>query len=100
MLLEAHGHAVEEARDGNEGIQKLLGATPEIALVDLGLPGLDGFSVARACRAALGGNGVYLVALTGYGQPQDRRRALEAGFDEHLVKPIDEASLLGVLSRT
>jgi signal transduction histidine kinase len=100
MLLEAHGHAVEEARDGNEGIQKLLGAKPEIALVDLGLPGLDGFSVARACRASLGGTAVYLVALTGYGQPQDRKRALEAGFDEHLVKPIDEASLLGVLSRT
>jgi signal transduction histidine kinase len=98
LLLEAYGHAVEEARDGNEGIEKILGVKPDVALVDVGLPGIDGFEVARMCRASSAADGIYLVALTGYGQPRDRQRALEAGFDEHLVKPVDADRLLGVLS--
>ena len=65
-------------------------------LVDIGLPGLDGYGVARKVRDALG-SAVYLIALTGYGQPDDRRRALDAGFDMHLTKPLDLRAIEGVL---
>jgi CheY-like chemotaxis protein len=65
-------------------------------VVDIGLPGLDGFGVARRVRATLGRD-VYLVALTGYGQPEDRRRALDAGFDTHLTKPVDVEVITQVL---
>jgi two-component system, sensor histidine kinase len=67
-------------------VERALAAPPEAMLIDLGLPGRDGFEVARTIRAALG-TGVRLIALTGYGQPADRERALAAGFDAFLVKP-------------
>ncbi len=98
LLLETDGHQVEDALDGLSGMEKVLTLKPDIAFVDVGLPGLDGYAVARAVRAAPGGEAVYLVALTGYGRPEDRRRAMEAGFDLHLVKPVDEASLLAALT--
>ena len=66
-------------------------------LVDLGLPGLDGFELARAVRGSARASTVRLIALTGYGQAEDRRRSAEAGFDAHLVKPVSAAALLGVL---
>jgi CheY-like chemotaxis protein len=66
-------------------------------LVDIGLPGLDGYAVASQVRAALG-DAIRLVAVTGYGQPEDRRRALNAGFDAHVVKPVDPADLLALLA--
>jgi CheY-like chemotaxis protein len=69
-----------------------------VLLVDIGLPGLDGYGVARKVRDGLG-RSVYMVAITGYGQPDDRKRALEAGFDLHLIKPIDIAVLERLLSR-
>ena len=65
---------------------------PDIALIDVGLPGFDGYELARRLRAAVGAS-IHLVALTGYGQPEDRRRAQDAGFDAHLVKPIDQERL-------
>jgi CheY-like chemotaxis protein len=68
-----------------------------VAFVDVGLPGLDGYGVARGVRGAPGTAGVYLVALTGYGRPEDRRRALEAGFHAHLVKPVQHEDLAEVL---
>jgi CheY-like chemotaxis protein len=68
-----------------------------VLLVDIGLPGLDGYGVARSVREKLG-RSVYMVAITGYGQPDDRTRALEAGFDLHLIKPIDIAVLERLLS--
>ena len=71
---------------------------PEIALVDIGLPGLDGYDVAREIRAADSTDAVYLVALTGYGQPLDRRRALESGFNEHFVKPLNREKLLRLMA--
>jgi CheY-like chemotaxis protein len=70
---------------------------PDVALIDIGLPGLDGYQVARALRAAEGRR-IRLIALTGYGQPEDRQRALDAGFDAHLVKPVDVDELARVLA--
>jgi two-component system, sensor histidine kinase len=88
MALELDGHRVETAADGTSGVETALRTTPDLVLVDIGLPGLDGYAVARRLRAALG-HRVTLVALTGYGQSEDRRRTSEAGFDAHLVKPVD-----------
>ena len=85
-LLELWGHHVEVAGDGRQGVEKALDWRPEVAVVDIGLPLLDGYEVARRVRAALG-RSIFLIALTGYGQPHDHRRAFEAGFDAHLVKP-------------
>ncbi|MET0283362.1 MAG: ATP-binding protein [Polyangiales bacterium] len=96
LLLSEHGHRVRAAADGLAGVQLALDAQPDVMLVDIGLPGLDGYGVARRVREAYG-SAPYLVALTGYGQPEDRRRALEAGFDEHLTKPVDMKVLHGLL---
>ncbi len=98
LLLKLSGHSVDCAADGEEGLQKATQNRPEIALVDIGLPILDGYKVAARTRRALG-NEIYLVALTGYGQPEDRRRALEAGFDEHLTKPVEPAKLRALLEQ-
>src|SRR5947209_5737486 len=87
-LLGLLGHQVEVAADGVEGLQKALELQPRVALVDIGLPGLDGYAIARRLRAAFGRD-VLLVAYTAYGDPEDRMLALEAGFDLHLVKPLD-----------
>jgi len=87
-LLRLLGHRVEVAEDGRKGLDMVLATRPDVALIDIGLPGLDGFQVAEQIRAALG-TGILLVALTGYGQPDDRRQALEAGFNAHLVKPVE-----------
>jgi PAS domain S-box-containing protein len=92
LVLQLSGHAVSAARDGVEGLAKILTETPEVAIVDIGLSGLDGYEVARRVRAALG-NSVLLVATTGYGQESDRLAALAAGFDLHFVKPLDFATL-------
>src|SRR5437762_591673 len=91
-LLQIWGHHVEIAEDGPSGLETAMKVSPDVALVDVGLPGLDGYEVARRIRAALGEN-VRLVALTGYGQPEDRERAFDAGFDLHLVKPVDREEL-------
>ncbi len=95
-LLELWGHEVELAEDGAEGVEKALAGQPDVALVDIGLPGLDGNEVACRIRAAAGrdhADHIELIAMTGYGQPEDRRRALQAGFDSYLVKPVDPAHL-------
>jgi signal transduction histidine kinase/ActR/RegA family two-component response regulator len=97
LLLEREGHTVEEAADGPSGLAAVLRGTSEVALVDLALPGLDGYELARRARAARGARPVCLVAVTGYGQPDDVDRALEAGFDGFLVKPVDLAALGAVL---
>jgi CheY-like chemotaxis protein len=98
LLLERSGHAVECATDGAEGIEKALELQPDIALVDIGLPVLDGYEVAARVRRKLGSS-IFMVALTGYGQPEDRQRALEAGFDEHLTKPVELERLHELLGR-
>jgi CheY-like chemotaxis protein len=87
LLLKKLGHQVEAAEDGVEGIEKGLANRPDVALIDIGLPRLDGFEVGRRLREALGRE-VVIVAQTGYDGVQDRARAREAGFDGYLVKPL------------
>ncbi|HEX8522481.1 MAG TPA: ATP-binding protein [Tepidisphaeraceae bacterium] len=87
-LLQLWGHTVEIAEDGQVGVDLASSIKPEIALVDIGLPGLDGYQVAREIRSRLG-TSIRLIALTGYGQPDDHARTKAAGFDVHLVKPVD-----------
>ncbi len=87
-LLEMQGHEVEVAEDGPQAIERVLASRPDVALVDIGLPGMDGFALARALRLDPQMN-TRLVAMTGYGQAEDRRRALDAGFEAHVVKPVE-----------
>jgi two-component system CheB/CheR fusion protein len=96
MLLESRGLEVATAADGIEGVALIERMRPDLALVDLGLPRLDGYDVARRVRASNGE--IYLVALTGYGQDTDVRAAMDAGFDEHLTKPADPELLDAVLT--
>lgn len=98
FLLEHHGFEVEVAGDGLEGVELLLSFRPEIALVDIGLPGMNGYEVARTVRENLG-TAIFLIALTGYGQAEDQARALEAGFDKHLTKPIEPKTLYKILDQ-
>lgn len=92
--FEAAGWQVFEAGDGIAGLALARQARPSLAVVDIGLPGIDGYQVARALRADAAFDGMRLVALTGYGQESDRLRALDAGFDAHYVKPLDFAALM------
>ncbi|KYF75302.1 hypothetical protein BE18_41020 [Sorangium cellulosum] len=96
--IEALGHEVTVAADGLEGVTKLLELRPQVAFVDIGLPGIDGYEVARRARAAPGGEALYLVALSGYGGPDDQARSRRAGFDLHLIKPVGGATLQDVLT--
>src|SRR4030095_3900381 len=96
-LLEIWGHRVAVAESGPAGIEKAFSVRPEVALIDIGLPGLDGNEVARQIRSILDGDAISLIAMTGYGQPEDRRRALQAGFDFYLVKPVDPTVLSQLL---
>ncbi len=98
IALELAGHRVWVVGDGPQGAEWARRERPDVMLVDIGLPGFDGYEVARRVRAALG-PAVLLVALTGYGQPQDQRRAAEAGFDLHLVKPVDPDQLAVLIAR-
>ncbi|WP_169788053.1 ATP-binding protein [Caldimonas brevitalea] len=97
-LLRLAGHRVTVAGDGTSGLAQLLDRPPDLALIDIGLPGLNGYEVAQRLRAA--GRRTRLVALSGYGQPQDVERALAAGFDAHLVKPVDLSALQRFLAST
>jgi CheY-like chemotaxis protein len=97
-LLQVWGHFVEVAEDGAQGIEKAIENPPGIALIDIGLPGLDGYQVAHRIREAFGERPIVLVALTGYTDMDDRRRARESGFDAHLPKPINAEKLNSLLS--
>jgi two-component system, chemotaxis family, CheB/CheR fusion protein len=99
LLLQLTGHEAEVAFDGTAGVEKARSFRPEVVLCDIGLPGeLDGYAVARAFRADPELRGAFLIALTGYGQEEDRRRALDAGFDTHLTKPADLDALRRLLA--
>jgi signal transduction histidine kinase/ActR/RegA family two-component response regulator len=99
-LLELSGHQVRIERDGVAGLQALLGRPPQIALIDIGLPRMDGYELVRRARAGLDRPETpFIVAVTGYGLPEDRRRALASGFDEHVTKPVDYAVLQKVLAK-
>ena len=97
-MLGGAGHRILEAADGLRGLQVAATGKPEIALIDIGLPGIDGYEVARRMRADPVTSEIRLIALTGYGLADDQRRAIEAGFDLHLVKPINFTHLMQVIS--
>ncbi|HYC36084.1 MAG TPA: response regulator [Usitatibacter sp.] len=93
MLLERMGHAVSIVNDGALAMQAARAGLPEVIVLDIGLPGIDGYELARRMRADPLTRGAYLIAMSGYGQERDRQRSREAGFDIHLVKPVDPAQL-------
>jgi two-component system, sensor histidine kinase len=97
MMLELAGHEVMEADEGHRGLELLKTELPDIAVIDVGLPGLDGYQVASRFRKEPTSNRVLLVALTGYGTPDARERSRAAGFDHHLIKPIDPEVLRELL---
>jgi len=98
-LLDLWGYRVAVAADGERGLELAGQRVPKVALVDIGLPGIDGYEVARRLRARYPGDEMpLLVAMTGFGQPEDRRRALAAGFDVHLVKPVLPGKLSALLA--
>lgn len=94
LALETAGHTVMERSTGTTGLEAALNECPDIAIIDIGLPGIDGYELARQIRAAVLLPPITLIALTGYGQVEDRKRALQAGFDAHLVKPVAPSDLL------
>jgi CheY-like chemotaxis protein len=98
-ILRGLGHEVRVARDGLTALAEVASFHPEVLLLDIGLPGLDGYEVAARVRHA-DREQPLLVAVTGYGQASDRRRSLEAGFDHHLVKPVDPSRLQAILAQT
>lgn len=87
-LLRLHGHEVEVAYDGERALQVAPVFQPEVAILDIGLPGIDGHELARRLRATDGGRDMLLIAATAYGSPDDVDRAMAAGFDAHFVKPV------------
>jgi CheY-like chemotaxis protein len=97
VLLELDGHAVDTAWNGHTGLLLIRERQPDLALVDLMLPGADGYAIARTLRAE--GCRSLLVAVSGYGRPEDKRRAIEAGFDGHLTKPVSPEDLATVIGR-
>jgi CheY-like chemotaxis protein len=99
ILLELIGHEVTVAYSGPEGINLARQWHPDVVLCDIGLPGLDGYAVAGELRHDPNTQGAHLIAITGYGQEEDQRRALQAGFDHHLTKPVDPAVLQPLLDR-
>jgi PAS domain S-box-containing protein len=98
LLLEASGHRVSIEHDPQRALERARTEAPQVCLLDIGLPGMDGYELARHLRAQPATRHAFLVAITGYGQDSDRRLAAEAGFDRHLVKPIDLDKLQDVLA--
>ncbi len=98
MLLEASGHEVRMAHDGPTALKATIDHRPDVVLLDIGLPGLDGFEVAKRIRQQPALKHILLVAVTGYGQESDRERSQDAGFDHHLVKPADFDTLQDILA--
>jgi PAS domain S-box-containing protein len=97
ILLETSGNEIYEAPDGVSGVEMTIQLQPDTVLIDIGLPGIDGYEVARQIRSKLRDRS-RLIALSGYGQEKDRQRAFEAGFNDHLLKPVDPARLLAIVS--
>ncbi|MBN1237568.1 MAG: response regulator [Gammaproteobacteria bacterium] len=93
MLLEASGYDVETAADGIDGLAKLESCSADAAIIDIDLPGMNGYDIARNARSNEALRRVKLIALTGFGRAKDRQAAHEAGFDRHLTKPVSFATL-------
>jgi CheY-like chemotaxis protein len=99
MLLAMAGHEVRVAHHGRDALAVAQVFRPDTALLDIGMPEMNGYEVAQALRSEPWAGGIRLIALTGWGQESDRRRALEAGFDHHLIKPVDPDQLTGLIVR-
>lgn len=98
-LLKYEGYDVSSAGTGPKGLDLIRESLPDVALVDVGLPGMDGYAIARAIRSQPELNGIYMVALTGYGQSSDRQQARETGFNMHFTKPVDFQELSQLLNQ-
>jgi two-component system CheB/CheR fusion protein len=98
MFLSVHGHQVRACYDGTEALEAVRDFRPNTVVLDIGLPGMNGYEVARRLRQEDTEGKLRLIALTGYGQPRDRELAREAGFDRHLTKPVDPETLSQALS--
>src|ERR1041385_699294 len=93
LLLRQTGHDVRTAKDGTDAQREATDFKPDVVLLDIGLPGMDGFEVARRLRAIEAMDGMLLIAISGYGLDEDRRRAREAGFDHYFTKPVSFATI-------
>lgn len=100
LLLEMRGHVVAVAYSGEHAIEISEHFEPEVAMLDLGLPIMDGYELAGHLRKQRNGDGLLLIAVTGYGQPEDRRRSAAAGFDHHLLKPLDLEAIEDLLEES
>jgi signal transduction histidine kinase/CheY-like chemotaxis protein len=98
LKLRRMGHQVEAVANGESGVEAIKRFRPHLAVVDIGLPGISGYDVARRVRSE-DGDGVFLVALSGFGQPEDKQKAIEAGFDEHITKPADAREIENIIRR-
>jgi CheY-like chemotaxis protein len=99
LLLREWGYGVDLAENGLQGIARAIQTRPAVALVDIGLPDVDGYEVARRIRSRLGPADIYLVALTGHVEPEDRQQARDSGFDAHIPKPIPDEKLKALLDK-
>ena len=97
LLLQSHGHEVRTSYDGADAVEIAREYRPDVVLLDLGLPQLNGYEAARRLRGLSLGEPVLLIAITGWGQEEDRWRTHEAGFDQHMVKPVDPNALMKML---
>ena len=98
MLLQLLGHDVQLAYDGESAVRIAEAFKPQAMLLDLGMPGMSGYDTCRRVRAEPWGNEITILAVTGWGQEEDRRNSAAAGFDGHLVKPVDPDTLINTLS--
>ena len=98
MFLEMAGHEVRVVHDGRSALSVAQAFRPDTALLDIGMPQLNGYEVAQALRQEPWGASIALIALTGWGQEDDRKRAIDAGFDRHLTKPVDPDALVSLIA--
>jgi CheY-like chemotaxis protein len=99
MLLRLDGHRVEVANNGTEAVTLFDQLKPEVAILDIGMPGMSGYEVARRIRQRPEGKGIALIAVTGWGQEADKARAATAGFDHHFTKPVEPEALIALIGK-
>ena len=99
ILLELLGNKVKQVNDGAAAVEAAASFRPQVALIDIGMPKLNGYQVCRQIRQQEGGMAMVIIAVTGWGQPEDRRKSADAGFNHHLVKPVDPSELTQLLAK-